>query len=77
MISTLPFLQLGATTMGRRVSADQLDCVLVKCRWFSILCDEVVDSSSMVQLMLFIRMVFHDFAVTDLALLPTTRGVDI
>lgn len=77
MISTLPVLQLGATTMVRRVSADQVDCVLVKCRWFSILCDEVVDSSSMVQLMLFFRMVFDDFAMKDVALLPTTRGVDI
>lgn len=68
IISTLSNVQLGATTMVRRVSvmtenlADQLDRDLVRCRWFSIQCDESVDSSSTPQLMVFIRMVFDDFS---------------
>lgn len=68
IISTLSNVQLGATTMVRRVSvmtenlADQLDRDLVRCRWFSIQCDESVDSSSTSQLMVFIRMVFDDFS---------------
>uniref|UniRef100_UPI0037E75A31 sialic acid-binding Ig-like lectin 12 n=1 Tax=Semicossyphus pulcher TaxID=241346 RepID=UPI0037E75A31 len=74
--------------MARRVSAmssnlaDQLDRDLEKCRWFSIQCDESVDSSSTAQLLVFIRMVFEDFSTREelLTLLPlktTTRGVDI
>lgn len=55
---------------------------LAKCSWFSIQCDESVDSSSIAQLLVFIRMVFEDFSTREelLALLPlktTTRGVDI
>ncbi|KAL6470240.1 hypothetical protein MHYP_G00213590 [Metynnis hypsauchen] len=52
LISTLSDVQLGATTTVSRVSAvcgnsaDQLDRELAKCRWFSIQCDESVDSSS-------------------------------
>lgn len=61
-----------------RVSADQLDRDLPKCRWFSIHCDEFMGSRSMVQLMVFIRIVFDDFSMKDellqkWALLPTTR----
>ncbi|XP_042619000.1 uncharacterized protein LOC122146041 [Cyprinus carpio] len=65
VISTLSDVQLGATTMVRRVLAmsrnlaNQLDQDLAKCRWFSIQCDKSVDSSSTAQLM------------------TTTRGVDI
>ncbi|XP_060734371.1 general transcription factor II-I repeat domain-containing protein 2-like [Tachysurus vachellii] len=62
--------------------ADQLDRDLVKCKWFSIQCDESVDGSSTAQLLVFIRMVFEDFSTREelLTLLPlktTTRGVDI
>ena len=52
VIATLSDVQLGASTMARRVSAlssnlvDQLDRDLARCRWFSIQCDESVDSSS-------------------------------
>uniref|UniRef100_A0A8C9YYR3 SPIN-DOC-like zinc-finger domain-containing protein n=1 Tax=Sander lucioperca TaxID=283035 RepID=A0A8C9YYR3_SANLU len=88
LISTLSDVQLGASTMVRRVSAmsgnlaDQLDQDLAKCSWFSIQCDESVDSSSTAQLLVFIRMVFEDFSTREelLTLLPlktTTRGVDI
>ncbi|CAK6967391.1 hypothetical protein PFLUV_G00138310 [Scomber scombrus] len=61
---------------------DQLDRDLAKCRWFSIQCDESVDSSSTAQLLIFVRMVFEDFSTREelLTLLPlktTTRGVDI
>ncbi|KAJ8409935.1 hypothetical protein AAFF_G00209760 [Aldrovandia affinis] len=74
--------------MARRVSAmsgnlaDQLDLDLAKCGWFSIQCDESVDSRSTAQLLVFIRMVFDDFSTKEelLTLLPlktTTRGVDI
>ncbi|TWW74443.1 SCAN domain-containing protein 3 [Takifugu flavidus] len=62
--------------------ADQLDRDLARCRWFSIQCDESVDSSSTAQLMIFMRKVFDDFSAKEelLTLLPlktTTRGVDI
>ncbi|KAK3569596.1 hypothetical protein QTP86_002532 [Hemibagrus guttatus] len=88
LISTLSDVQLGASTMARRVSAmsgnlaDQLDRDLAKCRWFSIQCDGSVDSSSTAQLLVFIRMVFEDFStreelLTLLPLMTTTRGVDI
>lgn len=85
LISTLSDVKLGESTMVRRVSgnlADQLDRDLAKCSWFSIQCDESVDSSSIAQLLVFIRMVFEDFSTREelLALLPlktTTRGVDI
>lgn len=87
-ISTLSDVQLGASTMARRLSAmsgnlaDQLDRDLDKCRWFSIQCDESVDNSSTAQLLVFIRMAFEDFSTKEelLTLLPlkiTTRGVDI
>lgn len=88
ILSTLSDVQLGASTMARRVSAmsgnltEQLDWDLASCRWFSIQCDESVDSSSTAQLMIFILMVFDDFSTKEelLTLLPlktTTRGVDI
>lgn len=88
LISTLSDVQLGASTMARRVSAmsgnlaDQLDRDLAKCRWFSIQCDKSMNSSSTVQLLVFIRMVFDDFSTKEelLTLLPlktTARGVDI
>lgn len=62
--------------------ADQLDCDLARCRWFSMQCDESVDSGSTAQLMVFFWMVFDDFSTKEelLTLLPlktTTRGVDI
>lgn len=83
-----PDVQLGASTMARRVSSmsenltEQLDRDLTTCRWFSIQCDESVDSTSTAQLMIFIRMVFDDFSTKEelLTLLPletTTRGIDI
>ncbi|QQP52073.1 Uncharacterized protein FKW44_004084, partial [Caligus rogercresseyi] len=61
---------------------DQLDRDLAECKWFSIQCDESIDSSSTAQLMVFVRMVFKDFSTKEelLTLLPlktTTRGVDI
>ncbi|XP_063730588.1 general transcription factor II-I repeat domain-containing protein 2A-like [Eleginops maclovinus] len=79
---------MGASTMVRRVTAmsdnltDQLDQDLRECRWFSIQCDESIDSSSTAQLMMFVRMVFQDFSTKEelLTLLPlktSTRGVDI
>ena len=64
--STLTDVQLGTSTTTRRVSltsgnlAEQLDRDLAKCRWFSIQCDESVDSSSTAQLFVFIRMVYND-----------------
>ena len=65
VISSLAEVQLGASTVTRRVSflcpKTQLDKDLSTCRWFSIQCDESVDSSSTAQLMVFIRMVFDDF----------------
>ena len=88
VISSLAEVQLGASTVTRRVSAmsknlnEQLDKDLSTCQWFSIQCDESVDSSSTAQLMVFIRMVFDDFSTKEelLTLIPlrtTTRGVDI
>lgn len=88
LISTLSDVKLGSSTMVRRVSAmsgnlaDQLDRDLAKCSWFGIQCDESVDSSSIAQMLVFVRMVFEDFSTREelLALLPlktTTRGVDI
>uniref|UniRef100_A0AAV2LQF9 Alkylated DNA repair protein AlkB homologue 8 N-terminal domain-containing protein n=1 Tax=Knipowitschia caucasica TaxID=637954 RepID=A0AAV2LQF9_KNICA len=61
---------------------DQLDRDLARCRWFSIQCDESVDSSSTAQLMVFIRMAFEEFSTKEelLTLLPletTTMGIDI
>lgn len=55
VITTLSNVQLGVATMVRRVSpisanlADQLDRDLARCRWFSIQCDESVDSRSTAQ----------------------------
>ena len=88
VISALSDVQLGASTMARRVSSlsenltEQVDRDLAACRWFSIQCDESVDSASTAQLMIFIRMVFDDFSTKEelLTILPlkaTTRGVDI
>ena len=78
VISSLAEVQLGASTVTRRVSAmsenlnEQLDKDLSTCRWFSIQCDESVDSSSTAQLMVFIRMVFDDFSTKEelLTLIP-------
>ena len=88
VISALSDVQLGASTMARRVSSlsenltEQVDRDLAACRWFSMQCDESVDSASTAQLMIFIRIVFDDFSTKKelLTLLPlkaTTRGVDI
>ena len=88
VISALSDVQLGASTMARRVSSlsenvtEQVDRNLAACRWFSIQCVESVDSASTAQLMIFIRMVFDDFSTKEelLTLLPlkaTTRGVEI
>lgn len=88
VISSLADVQLGVSTVTRTVSAisehlnEQLDKDLRACRWFSIQCDESMDSSSTAQLMVFIRMVFNDFSTKEelLTLIPlreTTRGVDI
>lgn len=60
VISTLSDVPLGVTTMARWVPSlsenftEQLDRDLATCRWFSIQCDESVDSASTVQLMIFI-----------------------
>ena len=88
IISALSDVQLGASTMARRVSSlsenltEQVERDLAACRWFSIQCDESVDSASTAQLMIFIRMVFDDFStkeelLTLLLLKATMRGVDI
>ena len=87
MFSAFSDVQLGANTMVRRASVmfgnltEQLDRDLDKCRWFSIQCDESRDSSSTLQLMMSIWMVFDDFftkeSLTQLTLKTTTRGVDI
>lgn len=87
-ISKLSVVQLGASTVARRVSAmsrnlgNQLNRDQARCKWFSIQCDESVDSSSSAQLVVFIRMVFDDFVIKEelLALFPlktTTKGIDI
>ena len=87
-ISALSDVQLGTSTMARRVSSlsenltEQVDRDLAACRWLSMQFDESVDSASTAQLMIFIRMVFDDFStkVELLTLLPlnaTTRGVNI
>ena len=87
VISALSDVQLGASMMARQMSSlsenltEQVDQDLAACRWFSIQCDESVDSASMAQLMKFIQMVFDDFSTEEqLTLLPlkaTTQGVDI
>ena len=84
VISALSNVQLGASTMARRVSSlsenltEQVDRDLAACRWFSIQCVESVDSASTAQLMIFIRMVFDDSSTKEelLTLLPlkATRG---
>ncbi|GAA6079764.1 general transcription factor II-I repeat domain-containing protein 2A-like [Tachysurus ichikawai] len=78
VISALSDVQLGASTMARRVSSmsknltEQLDRDLATCRWFSIQCDESVDSLSTAQLMILIQIVFDDFVTKEelLTLLP-------
>lgn len=45
-------------------------------KWFSIQCDESMDSSSSLQLMMFIQMVFEEL-LTQLPLKTTTREADI
>ncbi|GLD68253.1 general transcription factor II-I repeat domain-containing protein 2A-like protein [Lates japonicus] len=82
IISTLSDVQLGTSTMVRKVSAmsgnltEQLDRDLATCGWFSIQRNESMDSSSTAQLMM-----FDDFSTKELlTLLPlktNTRGVDI
>eukprot|EP00064_Thunnus_orientalis_P018981 superscaffoldBa00004562_g19090 len=77
VISALSDVQLGASTMARRVSSmsenltEQLDRGLATCRWFSIQCDESVDSTSTAQLMISLQK------KTLLPLKTTTRGIDI
>uniref|UniRef100_A0AAQ5Y107 HAT C-terminal dimerisation domain-containing protein n=1 Tax=Amphiprion ocellaris TaxID=80972 RepID=A0AAQ5Y107_AMPOC len=88
ILSAIGDVQLGANTVARRMTAlsedamTQLDSDIKRCKWYSIQCDESVDSSDTAQLAVFIRMVFEDFSTKEefLALLPlktTTRGVDI
>lgn len=88
ILSAIADVQLGANTVARRVSAlsadaaKPLDSDMNRCKWFSIQCDESVDSSDTAQLAVFIRMVFDDFStkeefLTLLQLKTTTRGVDI
>ena len=61
VISALSDVQLGASTMARRVSSlsenvtEQVDRDLAACRWFSIQCDESVDSASTALLMIFLQ----------------------
>lgn len=61
VIAAISEVQLGASTMARRVSSlsekltEQLDRDLATCGWFSIQCDESVDSASTAHLMVFIR----------------------
>ena len=77
IISTLSNVQLGASTMARQVSAmsgnltDQLDRDLVKCRWFSIQCDEFMEVGAAV------GFSTREELLTLLPLKTTTRGVDI
>lgn len=88
ILSAIADVQLGANTVARRVSAlsadavNQLESDMKRCKWFSIQCDESIDSSDTAQLAVFIRMVFDDFSTKEefLTLLPLktiTRGVDI
>ena len=88
ILSAIGDVQLGANTVARRVTAlsedamTQLDSDIKMCKWYSIQCDESVDSSDTAQLAVFIRMVFEDFSTKEefLSLLPlktTTRGEDI
>lgn len=88
IMSAIADVQLSANTVTRRVSMlssdamGQLEQDIEKCKWFSLQCDESVDSSDTAQLAVFIRMVFNDFSTRDefFTLLPfksTTRGVDI
>ena len=78
LISTLSDVQLGASTMARRLSAMSgnlayyLDRDLDKCSWFSIQCDDSVDNSKIAQLLVFIRMAFEDSYTKEelLTLLP-------
>lgn len=80
-ISTLSNIRLGESTTVRRVSAmpenltEQLDGDL-KCRRFSVQCEESVNRTSTAQLIMFIQMVFDDSStkeeVLTLLLLKTT-----
>ncbi|KAK0131346.1 Protein ZBED8 [Merluccius polli] len=87
MMSAIADVQLGAKEVARRVSAlsvdeaEQLEWGMDRCKWFSIQCDELVDSSDTAQLDVFVRMVM-DFSTKEefFTLLPlktTTKGVDI
>lgn len=64
ILAAIGDVQLGANTVARRVAAlsqdamKQLDSDIQRCKWFSIQCDESVDSSDTAQLAIFIRMVF-------------------
>ncbi|KAL7381747.1 hypothetical protein ABVT39_010657 [Epinephelus coioides] len=88
ILSAIKDGQLGANTVARRVSAlsadaaKQLELDMNRCKWFSIQCDDSVDSSDTAQLAVFIHIVFDDFSTKEefLTLLPlktTTRGVGI
>ena len=88
IMSAIADVQLGANTVARRVSALSADAVgqlerdMIKCKWFSIQCDESVDAADTAQMAVFVRMVFEDASTREefLTLLPlktTTRGVDI
>ena len=54
ILSAISEVQLGANTMARRVSAlsedakGQLEHDIATCNWFSIQCDESVDSSDII-----------------------------
>ena len=86
MLTAIADVQLGATTVARRVcalSADavkQLETNMNRCKWFSIQCDESVDASDIAQLAIFIWMVFDDFSTKEeilkflFPLKTTTRG---
>ncbi|KAF0022484.1 hypothetical protein F2P81_025297 [Scophthalmus maximus] len=68
VIAALSDVQFGASTIAGRVSTMsedltvQLDRDLSTCRWFSIQCDETVDTISTVQLIMFVQMVFDDIS---------------
>ena len=66
IMSAIADIQLGANTVAWRVSALSADAVgqleqdMIRCKWFSIQCDELVDAADTAQMAVFVRMVFED-----------------
>ncbi|KAK1886783.1 Zinc finger BED domain containing protein 5 [Dissostichus eleginoides] len=76
IMSAIDNFQLTTNTMARRLSAlsvnamGQLEKDMVRCKWFSIRCDESVDGSDTAQLAVSIRMVMGDFMEKEEYLTP-------